>query len=148
MREILFRGKRVDNGEWVEGRLLANDVIVPSGQVFGVEGGKIFGCDLEAFVVLPESVSEFSGLYDKNGKKIFEGDIVRATTRDERITTITKIGIGLCEETESDVVCMGVYCTLNDEPYVLPCNDIFHNLIEIIGNIYDNPELLKESESK
>jgi hypothetical protein len=67
MREILFRGKRVDNGEWVEGDLMHDFDNIPS---------SIRDC-CGSNPVIPSSVSEFTSLYDKNGEKIFEGDIVK-----------------------------------------------------------------------
>lgn len=70
MREILFRGKRKDNGEWVYGDLVhwwGRHNTKPDIQIYN---------NVQRFNVIPESVSEFTGLTDKNGKKIFEGDIV------------------------------------------------------------------------
>lgn len=49
MDKGLYRGKRIDNKKWVYGRLLANDVIVPSNQKYEIEGNTIYGCDLKAY---------------------------------------------------------------------------------------------------
>ena len=145
MREILFRGKRADNGEWVEGDLLhykSGEMAICKGfSKYGYEATEIIGRDK----VIPETVGQYTGLTDKNGRKIFEGDIVRLTDEYNEIewTAIVVFGnpnssccwgyslcpIGKCESTSDilmwvDMEESGAYC-------------------EIIGNIYDNPELLK-----
>ena len=113
MRETLFRGKRIDDGVWAEGNL----------ECFHLTDGtpicyvSVFGGKMNQ--VAPETVGQYTGLKDKNGKRIFEGDIMRNA---------------------GNVVefCNGGFCVNGDSPLAL------WTKTEVIGNIHDNPELLKE----
>ena len=125
IREVIFRGKRMDNGEWIEGSLLGIDwcdkpstySIAPNTPV------SVF------YSVIPETVGQYTGLTDKNGVRIFEGDIVSLVKHDSLIYKVVYVP---CRY--ELVNSKGVNC------FVL---DIYKSEnIEVIGNIYDNPELL------
>ena len=129
MREILFRGKQTDNGEWIEG------AYSPFHLNFGEREEKphiIIISDDEDIdglwcEVIPETVGQFTGLTDKNGKRIFEGDIVKAFSRyDTQHTYAITYRNG--------VFWFGVW---NWVEFI----DRFQFAV-VIGNIYDNPELL------
>ena len=131
MREILFRGKRIDNGEWVEG-----DFCKPCNIVFEAIGyDSALKQDevpvVNDFEVIPETVGQYTGLCDKNGKKIFEGDICSKFSNysGKRFVFPIVFELGLFYAKYSDIAGM-------------PLCDICEK-IEVIGNIHNNPELLK-----
>lgn len=126
MREILFRGKRKDNGEWVYGYYCKYGYtgkekyyIIPS-----------YASALYAIEVIPEKVGQYTGLTDKNGKKIFEGDVVFDT---------------IDRENASIIFDFGSYYVKNDNMHIrLGASTSMQ--VEVIGTIYDSPELLKGEE--
>lgn len=125
MREYLFRGKMIANGEWSEGNLLVTKrgcCITPDATVLGSYGA-----------VEPETVGQYTGLTDKNGTKIFEGDIVDFAERPDNGDYGAVIYDA--DETEFGIDYGSTYLGLGRH---------YHSRdIEVIGNIYDNPELMK-----
>lgn len=133
MREILFRGKKLDNGGWVYGSLFGKRHIAVEIRE-GEEPVSSFGVATYRWVeVIPETVGQYTGLDDKNGVKIFEGDILRD---DESIVVVKFVDGGFSVD----------YRTIGGK--WRNYSDLFDYLDdyegEIIGNIYDNPELAEE----
>ena len=115
MREILFRGKRVDNGKWTEGYFFKswNKVFL----LWGMTGD----CpNMEE--VIPETVGQYTGLNDKNEKKIFEGDIVESPNGTQGFIEWQNAECAFLVNIGDD------WQTMDDCPY------------EVVGNIYDNKE--------
>lgn len=139
MRELLFKGKRKDNGEWIEGwyaPLVCNDkTIIPC-----IRNKN--GTDKE---VIPETVGQYTGLTDKNGKRIFEGDIIRAITLDTGTECLAVVCFGnFIDENNGDEY-IGFYIefdgikTTAAQLAMKECK----NRIEAVSNIHDNFELLE-----
>lgn len=142
MREIIFRGKRTDNGEWVEGfyTLYANNRGLHPCILTGTEQG----CVIPAFVI-PETVGQFTGLTDINGQRIFEGDIVKThyanSIKADFVEQVVFYSGGFCAMYKLQDG--GMYSKLADG--CLPCGNVpYMDRAEVIGNIYDNPELLED----
>ena len=124
MREILFRGKRTDGGEWVYGYIYQDGLI----------GCNIFQTNphLAAYIVDPSTIGQYTGLTDKNGKKIFEGDIVLRHDKKAEV-----------RYQPSEFVLV-----FPDNPYPqcgLLTTSYLNENKEVIGNIHDNPEILEEA---
>ena len=128
MREILFRGKRVDNGEWIYGDLLQSDnpfrkYIRPENSASMVH-------------VDCKSIGQYTGLCDKNGKKIFEQDIVREVWGERIFDEHFVVRMDSDRRGWFPFAC-GDGCGCCEEDVWQPKKS------EVIGNIHDNPDLLK-----
>ena len=136
MREILFRGKHVLDGRWIEG--FYNGVRPDLETMQAKECHRIFSLKSLSYDIDPDTIGQFTGLTDKNGTKIFEGDIVK------RCFTLTRGPHKETREKQVGVVCYDdVTCG-----YLIrgACNlrrQWPGDTIEGIGNIYDNPELME-----
>ena len=131
MREILFRGKRVDNGEWVYGLLCR----VGNTYANIVEKSTEVMC-----TVLTNTIGQSTGLTDKNGKKIFEGDIIHL-----EYSQVFFGGEYFGEYTAEVSYKEGCFITdgiNNGDEIETPLSGFDNDELEIIGNIHDNPELL------
>lgn len=130
MREILFRGKRVDNGEWVEGDFCHPSNICKESIGYD-EQLKQSGIPIwEDYNIRTETVGQYTGLTDKNGKKIFEGDIIKYDKDGAIYIVVFAVENGISKFCSKDLIDGNL-------GYVNQRRD------KIIGNIHDNPELLK-----
>lgn len=120
---ITFRGKRVDNGEWVYGYYFESFTGIPYIMVLH---DHILGMT-EFYEVDPSTVGQYTGLKDKNGKEIYEGGVVRCRAGEEYH--------GVSEFDRIIVAKLGCAPGM--------CDMIHCDSIKVIGNIHDNPELLK-----
>lgn len=134
-REILFKAKRIDNGEWVEGYYrripcmgMLEHYIMPRNPKNR----------MEQYAIDPDTICQFTGLTDKNGKRIWENDILKANLDESYPEDITYIKIlwnecGFCvnENYSTDI-------------WTLEKWDAEH--FQVCGNIFDNPDLLEVEE--
>lgn len=142
MRTIKFRGKRLDNGKWLYGNLVElrnpfNPNDAPACFIMPKEVNIAAPDSIaEQEVVIPDTVGQFTGLLDKNGQEIYEGDIV---ANDFGNAYIVNMAVEWCTDG---------YWALHE----IDGDDTMHFVadylkeIELIGNIHDNPELLKQNE--
>lgn len=120
-REILFKAKRIDNGEWVEGgleRTKYDDVI----WIVDVRGEKCYRCD-------SDTICQYIGLTDKNDKKIWENDIVELPDEEGYFT---------CKWEED-----AARFVMNGDGLTVDFDNYWSYQTEVAGNIFDNPELLE-----
>jgi uncharacterized phage protein (TIGR01671 family) len=141
MREILFRGKATNriegreyrtkykNGDWVYGLLTDVENYAGFSEMTNTNG--VSGIDVDK-----NTVGQYTGLTDKNGKKIFEGDIVKFKRTNALGYMTSRIGE---VKYYDELPIFYIFATTGDAWDWVDCEDI-----EVIGNIHDNPELLKE----
>ena len=130
MREMLFRGKNKDCGVWVEGGLISvNDC--EHGMVTAIipHNCEAYRFNISGEYVIPETVGQFTVLFDKNRNRIFEGDIVDILTENEEIGVIVYDEGGFV--VKADGFCVDFHTNIDGKD------------LEVIGNIHDNPELLE-----
>ena len=165
MHDIKFRGKRIDNGEWIEGYYYKAKYYRTDDELcdyITVPHPKEYNEPSSHYIVDPDTVGQYTGLTDKNGKKIFEGDIVQYLTYDDfDCQSVVKFGEykqdGSCGEYGARI-CLGFYVEVDNftcpdwcenEPECFSDYQKQQNILEIanecevIGNIHDNPELLE-----
>lgn len=138
MREILFRGKRWDNGEWAFGSL----VKALGGEKFWIDSSVRYGIPIIE-TIDPATVGQYTGLTDKNGVKIFEGDIVKFKHGGE----FDKKGVYFRKYEVEFVNTFVTYgLRLRNGSIHFPLKQVtatMHDVV-VVGNVHDNPELLKE----
>lgn len=142
MREFKFRGKLISTNEWVYGSLINNAFTKYSKPVYYIfDETKIeYDCwediagYLDEFEVYPETVGQFTGIIDENGQDVCEGDIVKYYEFNEETQEVINMGIGAVYFDDNYE---GNYTIKGEEP-----NSLGRYLIVIVGNIYENKELL------
>lgn len=147
MREILFRGKRKDNGKWVEGAFLHLNV------------GRDFICDGTVWIgtlqpvkyeVDPETVGQYTGIIDKVGNRVFEGDLVQRGRKTPGYDPEIEVGVIAFEDgcfVIKDIYSADGYNELSCVYNEIRTSDGYMDdvLFEVSGTIYDIPDLTKEA---
>ena len=131
-REILFKGKRLDNGEWVQGYYYKSwdDVYIALSMINGKP---------DVVQIDPKTVGQYTGLEDKNGVEIYEEDVVKVTYYGEESVHVVKWMGGEWDYPAFDLEPF-LDCDSNGLSYVM-CDCECET--EVVGNIHDNPELLE-----
>lgn len=147
MRDILFRGKRKDNGEWVYWNIYG-EFCTSNGRRIRLTRKTPYGEKYYYYIyelkqlIDPETVGQYTGLTDKNGKKIFDSDIIQAVTIDtnNKLNAVVRLGTFVDDNTDKEY--LGCYIELNGIKLSALTAKKYKNRFEVIGNIYDNKEIL------
>ena len=132
-REILFRGKSIGTGEWLYGYLFNYGLTAPSNvPCISVCVPKSWKEAYNLYVVYPDTIGQYTGLKDKNRKKIFEGDIIESNDYRHIVMYNEDLG-GFCS---SNVKYPEDLCGINQQ-WINECSKL------VIGNVIDNPEIVK-----
>ena len=128
-REILFRGKSIGTDEWLYGNLFNYGLTAPSNvPCISVCVPTSWKEAYNLYAVHPDTIGQYTGLKDKNGKKIFEGDIISIGEPNIKYITMWR-DAGLCAKQIGASSYIGLTYWASD--------------IEVLGNVIDNPELMK-----
>jgi uncharacterized phage protein (TIGR01671 family) len=139
MREIKFRGKRIDNGEWVYGNYFIDERDIEDGFIWRdiPQIQQRYGDHYQYYDVDPSTVGQYTGLKDKNGKEIYEGDIIR---HHDDILSEVFYNTAHCAYLLQDISGNRNKCQCDR------LGSYYSLWIEVIDNIHDNPELLGGAE--
>lgn len=145
MGEILFRGKSIEDNNWVYGDLIREK------KSFGKICTRIYKTTNNGWELIDvdsKTVGRYTGLTDKNGNKIFEGDILKLIleSKESDIPVIVKYGQYIEADSLDDSKYLGWYLDIKNKcvSILLGENDGIELEFEVAGNIFDNPELLEE----
>lgn len=141
MREILCKGKRIDNGEWVEGCLVIDHSRsnLFEYRIQPVESGVLY-----APPIVPETLCQFTGLCDKNGNKIWENDILKTRSDEYAQVKFGFYGTGFASGDYNQ----GFYAAFPEDFYYRHELGYWCKETYVRGNIFDNPELLQEESNE
>ena len=136
----MFRGKRIDNGAWVDGCYMTDEQDLSKayiGHIFGTDGNGMFIHDMDIVRVVPETVCQYTGMDDKNGKKIFEWDIVE-----------DKHGNLYKAFWQENYYQFSFICIKTENSFMKDAKwDLWslakNDALSLCGNVFDNPELVR-----